>query len=84
MLSEKKVALELTEQAKELLFKEGYDPTYGARPLKRAIQQQIQDKLALKILDGEILPGDRILADADWKRGKLSFGKLSADQKVHS
>ncbi len=84
MLSERKISLELTEQAKELLFKEGFDPTYGARPLKRAIQQQIQDKLALKILDGEILAGDRILADADWKRGKLSFEKLRADEKVHS
>ena len=52
---------------------EGYDVNYGARPLKRAIQRLVQDPLALKILDGEIVPGDHVLADADVKERKLVF-----------
>lgn len=73
VLADKKVSLELTARARELLLREGYDPAYGARPLRRALQQLIQDKLALKILDGEILPGDHVLADADLTRGELIF-----------
>jgi ATP-dependent Clp protease ATP-binding subunit ClpB len=72
----------LTGQARELLFKEGYDPTYGARPLKRALQHQILDKLALKILDGDFLPGDHILVDADWSKGTMTFNKLSSEKQV--
>src|SRR6202142_4579963 len=59
-VAEKKVALTLTAAAKALLFREGYDPAYGARPMKRAIQRLIQDPLALKILDGEVKPGDAV------------------------
>ena len=51
----------------------GYDRAYGARPLKRAIQRLIQDPLALRILDGEVLHGDTVLVDADPLRGKLKF-----------
>src|SRR5277367_343221 len=68
-VAEKKVALTLTAAAKALLFREGYDPAYGARPMKRAIQRLIQDPLALKILDGEVKPGDSVVADADSKTG---------------
>jgi ATP-dependent Clp protease ATP-binding subunit ClpB len=82
LLATKKVTLELTDQARELLFKEGYDPTYGARPLKRAIQQLIQDKLALKLLDGDILPGDRVIADADWANGEMIFDKTGSSKTV--
>jgi ATP-dependent Clp protease ATP-binding subunit ClpB len=74
--------LELTGQARELLFKEGYDPVYGARPLRRAIQQLIQDKLALKMLDGEILPGDHIIADSDVDRGELVFDKAASSKQT--
>jgi ATP-dependent Clp protease ATP-binding subunit ClpB len=73
LLAERKISLELTEAAKELLFEEGYDPVYGARPLKRAIQKLVQDPLAMKILDGEVLHGDHVVVDADKKAAKLIF-----------
>jgi ATP-dependent Clp protease ATP-binding subunit ClpB len=65
LLAGRGVTLLLTPEAKTLLFREGYDPAYGARPMKRAIQRLIQDPLALKILDGEIRPGDEVKVEAD-------------------
>jgi len=56
-----------------LLFTQGYDPNFGARPLKRAIQKLVQDPLALKILDGEVLHGDHVIVDADKPAGKMKF-----------
>ncbi|MSO18915.1 MAG: ATP-dependent chaperone ClpB [Acidobacteria bacterium] len=73
VLAEKKIALDLTEDAKKLLFTRGYDPNFGARPLRRAIQSLIQDPLALKMLDGEVLPGDSIRMDA--ADGAMKFEK---------
>src|ERR1700686_4123682 len=73
LLADRKISIELTDAAKELLFTQGYDANFGARPLKRAIQKLIQDPLALKILDGEILHGDHIVVDADKKAGKMKF-----------
>ena len=73
LLADRKISLELTEAAKELLFTEGYDPNFGARPLKRAIQKLVQDPLALKILDGEVLHGDHVVVNADKKTGKMTF-----------
>jgi len=73
LLEQRKITLELTEAARELIFAEGYDVNYGARPLKRAIQRLVQDPLALKILDGEVVPGDHVVADADVKERKLVF-----------
>jgi ATP-dependent Clp protease ATP-binding subunit ClpB len=73
LLAERKISIELTDAAKELLFTEGFDPNFGARPLKRAIQKLIQDPLALKILDGEVLHGDHVVVDADKRSGKLKF-----------
>jgi ATP-dependent Clp protease ATP-binding subunit ClpB len=72
LLAERKISIELTDRAKEVLFTEGFDPNFGARPLKRAIQKLIQDPLALKILDGEVLHGDHIVVDGD-KDGKMVF-----------
>jgi ATP-dependent Clp protease ATP-binding subunit ClpB len=72
-LAERKISLELTDAAKEFVLNEGYDPNFGARPLKRAIQRSIQDPLAMKILDGEVLHGDHVIVDADKKAGKLEF-----------
>jgi ATP-dependent Clp protease ATP-binding subunit ClpB len=72
-LAERKISLELTDAAKEFVLNEGYDPNFGARPLKRAIQRSIQDPLAMKILDGEVLHGDHVIVDADKKAGKLKF-----------
>src|SRR5205085_4184020 len=69
MLDDRKITIELTDAARELIFAEGYDPSYGARPLKRALQKLVQDPLALKILDGEVLHGDHVVVDADAKRG---------------
>jgi ATP-dependent Clp protease ATP-binding subunit ClpB len=73
LLADRKISLELTDAAKELLFTEGYDPNFGARPLKRAIQKVIQDPLALKILDGEVQHGDHVIVDADKKASKMVF-----------
>ncbi|MGB8775111.1 MAG: ATP-dependent chaperone ClpB [Terriglobales bacterium] len=73
LLADRKISLELTDSAKELLFTEGYDPNFGARPLKRAIQKLVQDPLALKILDGEVLHGDHVIVDADKKAAKMTF-----------
>src|SRR6202051_4955911 len=73
LLADRKISLELADSAQDLLFTQGYDPNFGARPLKRAIQKLIQDPLALKILDGEILHGDHVIVDADKKAGKMKF-----------
>src|ERR1700678_1895519 len=73
LLADRKISIELTDAAKELLFTQGYDANFGARPLKRAIQKLVQDPLALKILDGEILHGDHLVIDADKKAGKMKF-----------
>ncbi len=70
-LQEKRIELRLTDAAKELLAKEGFDPVFGARPLKRAIQRLVQDPLALKILEGEFAEGDQITVDA--KGGQIIF-----------
>ena len=73
ILAERKIQIELTDKARELLFRQGYDPQFGARPLKRAIQRLVQDPLAMKILDGEIAPGSQIAVDADLKKGEMKF-----------
>ena len=65
MLAERNLTLVLEPSAKELLMREGYDPSYGARPLKRAIQSYIQNPLAVKLLQGEILPGQTIRLSAN-------------------
>ena len=72
-LAERKIDLELSEQAREVLFNQGYDPDYGARPLKRALQRLIQDPLALKLLNGEVHSGDRLRVEADAKREAMVF-----------
>ena len=72
-LAEKRITLTLTPTAEELLGREGYDPVYGARPLKRTIQRLIQDPLALKLLEGEFKEGDAVVADA--KGGEIVFRK---------
>ena len=64
-LADKRISLTLTPAAEALLAREGYDPVYGARPLKRTIQRMIQDPLALKLLEGEFKDGDAVVADAE-------------------
>jgi ATP-dependent Clp protease ATP-binding subunit ClpB len=73
-LAERSMDLTLDDAARDLLGEAGFDPVYGARPLKRAIQQQIENPLAQRILEGEFQPGDRIRIGA--RDGHLSFGKV--------
>ncbi|MBN1203548.1 MAG: ATP-dependent chaperone ClpB [Myxococcaceae bacterium] len=77
LLTEKRLTLALTDKARNLLAERGYDPTYGARPLKRAIQKYLMDPLALKVLAGDFLPGDHIQADAT--EDGLTFAKGVGD-----
>jgi len=76
LLKDRKVRLEVTADAKNAIIEEGYDPQYGARPMRRAIQRLIQDPLALKLLNGDFAEGDTILVDADKEKGGLQFTRL--------
>ncbi len=78
LLEERQITLELTAAAKELLLAEGYDPSYGARPLRRTIQRLIQDPLAMQILEGAILPGERIRVDRDGSKDVMKFERVNA------
>jgi ATP-dependent Clp protease ATP-binding subunit ClpB len=73
LLTERRITLELSDEAKRLLAEKGYDPHYGARPLKRVIQRLVQDPLALKILEGEFPEGSKIAADARLAGEALEF-----------
>ena len=74
ILGKKKLTLKITEKAKELLAKEGFDPAYGARPLKRVIQNEVQNVLAMKLLNVEVKEGDSIAIDVTGPEGrKLDF-----------
>ena len=64
-LADRGVELEITEAARDLLGREGYDPAYGARPLKRLVQRRIENPLAQKMLAGEVRDGDRVVVDAE-------------------
>jgi ATP-dependent Clp protease ATP-binding subunit ClpB len=75
LLSERDLEIELTPNALRFLGDEGYDPIYGARPLKRAIMRHVQDPLAEHLLKGEFLPGDTILADKDPNSSEMTFTK---------
>ncbi len=79
-VSERGIEVELTPKARELLAKLGYDPTYGARPLKRAIQKNLVDKLALKVLEGEFAEGDAVKVDV--KGDELAFKKAKPKPKL--
>ena len=72
-LAERKITVDLTDAAKGYLVSEGYDPMYGARPLKRTLQRHLLDPLAMRVLQGEFGEGDRIVADAG--RDGLTFAK---------
>ena len=80
LLAERKITLELTPAAMDLLLSEGYDPAYGARPLRRTIQRLIQDPLALRILEGVVLPGDQIKVDRDGKSEAMKFDGTPAEK----
>jgi ATP-dependent Clp protease ATP-binding subunit ClpB len=77
LLKERGIAVEVTPAARERIISEGYDPNYGARPMKRAIQRLVQDPLALKLIGGEFAEGDTLLVDAKEDAGELEFSKLA-------
>ncbi|HLY67056.1 MAG TPA: AAA family ATPase, partial [Chloroflexota bacterium] len=72
-LQERKITLNLSQHAKQLLAEEGYDPVYGARPLKRTIQKRILDPLAMKVLEGDFQEGDTVTVDVE--NGQFAFEK---------
>ena len=72
-LEDRKIRVALTDRAKDLIIEEGYDPTYGARPLKRTIQRRILDPLAIKVLEGQFREGDTV--NIDVRAGDLTFTK---------
>jgi ATP-dependent Clp protease ATP-binding subunit ClpB len=82
LLEERQITLELTPVAQELLLREGYDPAYGARPLRRTIQRLIQDPLAMQILQGTVLPGDHIRVDRDGQKDAMKFERAEPKQPV--
>lgn len=71
ILKSKKLSLKITDKAKKVLAKEGFDPVYGARPLKRVIQNEVQNVLAMKLLNGEIKEGDEVTVDVTGPEGRL-------------
>jgi ATP-dependent Clp protease ATP-binding subunit ClpB len=79
LLADRKITLELTPAARKAIFKAGYDRAYGARPLKRAIQRMVQDKLAVQILEGKVVQGDHVVVGE--KGGELHF-KVEAPEAV--
>jgi len=76
-VAERGVAVTLSDDARTLLGNLGYDPAYGARPLRRVIQRQLTDRLALALLSGEIRAGDSVNVDA--REGELALEKVSAE-----
>jgi len=80
LLADKQLRLELTDRAKEAVGRAGYDPVYGARPLKRALQRMVLDPLALKVLQGDFSPGDTIKVDADKSGEVLTFSKARSSR----
>ena len=80
LLAERQITLEITPAATELLLREGYDPAFGARPLRRTIQRLIQDPLALQILEGAVLPGDHVRVDRDAQKDAMRFERVPAKQ----
>jgi ATP-dependent Clp protease ATP-binding subunit ClpB len=80
LLAARKITLELGEEARALLAERGYDPVYGARPLKRAIQQLVQDPLALALLRGDFAEGDTVVADV--RGDQIVFHRPEEDEIV--
>jgi ATP-dependent Clp protease ATP-binding subunit ClpB len=83
LLSAQRIALTVTDAAKDLLAEEGFDPVYGARPLKRVIAKRVQDPLSVKILDGTFAEGDQVIVDADHDELVLKKGDGVAGELRH-
>ena len=80
LLEDRQISLEVTEPARQLILAAGSDAAYGARPLKRALQHMIQDPLAIKILDGEVLHGSHVRITVDSKTNQLLFEPMSREE----
>jgi len=79
LLEDRQISIELTEPARQLILASGSDAAYGARPLKRALQRMIQDPLAIKILNGEVLHGAHVRIDVDRKTNQLQFEPMGRE-----
>jgi len=79
-LKENDIKLDFTPEAKEEIIKQGYDPNYGARPLRRVIQRIVENQLSELMLQGEVKPGDELIVTA--KDGKIEFVKKDAIKKA--
>jgi ATP-dependent Clp protease ATP-binding subunit ClpB len=79
LLEDRQISFELTDPARQLILAAGSDAAYGARPLKRALQRMVQDPLAMKILDGEILHGSHVRVDADRNSNQLRFEPMGRE-----
>ena len=79
LLADRQISLELTESARQLILAKGSDAAYGARPLKRALQRMVQDPLAMKILDGEVVHGSHVRIDVDRKTNQLHFETMGRE-----
>jgi ATP-dependent Clp protease ATP-binding subunit ClpB len=79
-LEDRKIHVELTDAAKSFIVSEGYDPMYGARPLKRTIQRRVLDPLAMRVLEGEFQEGDRVRVDVG--DNELTFDKARSKTTV--
>jgi ATP-dependent Clp protease ATP-binding subunit ClpB len=79
LLEDRQISIELTAPARELILASGSDVAYGARPLKRALQRMVQDPLAMKILDGEVLHGAHVRIDANRRKNELVFEPMGRE-----
>src|SRR3984885_2798429 len=82
LLADRGLKLQITPAAKEVIMAEGYDPAYGARPLRRAIQRLVQDPLSLRLLAGDFLAGETIVVDREGDGGKMKFDRQPAPEMV--
>jgi ATP-dependent Clp protease ATP-binding subunit ClpC len=81
-LSEYRIAVELTDAARKWLAKEGYDPAFGARPLRRAIQKYVESPLSVELLGGQYKDGATVLVDVDEKKNQITFHTAQAVKKA--
>jgi ATP-dependent Clp protease ATP-binding subunit ClpB len=78
-LKDRKIRLEVSQAARGAIINEGYDPQYGARPMKRAIQRLVSDPLALRLINGDFNDGDTILVDVAPAGAELTFTRLAVN-----
>jgi ATP-dependent Clp protease ATP-binding subunit ClpB len=83
-LADRRITLEISDEAKTHLARVGYEPAYGARPLKRAIQREVETPLGRKILAGEVRDGDHVRVDVERERGELTFSTVAPLPEIHS